>query len=66
MKQSQGLGLLLYETLRERFARNDCKYFCPTTYQFQLPRWIAKQINRQFFVFWRYGGNTSADDIAII
>ncbi|BAY33425.1 hypothetical protein NIES2107_53210 [Nostoc carneum NIES-2107] len=25
MKQSQGLGLL-------RFARNDCKYFCPSTY----------------------------------
>jgi hypothetical protein len=29
MKQSQGLGLL-------RFARNDCKYFCPTTYQFSV------------------------------
>ncbi|QFS44003.1 hypothetical protein [Nostoc sphaeroides] len=28
MKQSQGLGLL-------RFARNDCKYFCPTTYQYR-------------------------------
>ncbi len=25
MKQSQGLGLL-------RFARNDCKYFCRTTW----------------------------------
>ncbi|MEH2424165.1 MAG: hypothetical protein V7K48_25635 [Nostoc sp.] len=47
MKQSQGLRLLLYETLRERFSlrgfstrrcananvRNDCKYFCPSTYQ---------------------------------
>ncbi|WP_255325246.1 MULTISPECIES: hypothetical protein [unclassified Tolypothrix] len=30
MKQSQGLGLL-------RFARNDCKYFCPSTYHYQLP-----------------------------
>ncbi|EKF05686.1 hypothetical protein FDUTEX481_00541 [Tolypothrix sp. PCC 7601] len=36
MKQSQGLGLLLFETLRERFARNDCKYFCLGTYQSKL------------------------------
>ncbi|MBN3898876.1 MAG: hypothetical protein HWQ41_27470 [Nostoc sp. NOS(2021)] len=41
MKQSQGLRLLLFstrgcanETLRERFARNDCKYFCLSTYEY--------------------------------
>ncbi|TBR57026.1 hypothetical protein B4U84_26715 [Westiellopsis prolifica IICB1] len=34
MKQSQGLGLLLcFEAApRLRFARNECKYFCLTTY----------------------------------
>ncbi|MEH2416334.1 hypothetical protein [Nostoc sp.] len=29
--RSQLLRLLLYETLRERFAGNDCKYFCLST-----------------------------------
>lgn len=37
MKQSQGLRLLLYETLRERFARNDVNIFVHLlTYNFAM------------------------------